>query len=36
MYPRYLFILDMIFKKNIEGINNVNIVDFIYNNEDLK
>ena len=29
-------LLDMIFKKNVEGINNVNIVDFIYNNEDLK
>ena len=36
MYPRYLFLLDMIFKKNVEGINNVNILDFIYNNEDLK
>ena len=35
-YPRYLFLLDMIFKKNVEGINNVNIVDFIHNNEDLK
>ena len=36
LYPRYLFILDLIFQKNINGINNVNIVDFIYNNEDLK
>ncbi|MGN0992764.1 MAG: ATP-binding protein [Bacilli bacterium] len=36
MYPRYLFVLDLIFQKNINGINNVNIVDFIYNNEDLK
>lgn len=36
MYPRYLFVLDMILQKNISGINNVNIVDFIYNKEDLK
>lgn len=36
MYPRYLFVLDFILKKNIDGINNVNIVDFIYNNDDLK
>ncbi len=36
MYPRYLFVLDLIFQKNIDGINNINIVDFIYNNEDLK
>lgn len=36
LYPRYLFILDLILQKNINGINNVNIVDFIYNNEDLK
>ena len=35
MYPRYLFLLDFIIKKNIDGINNVNIVDFIINNEDL-
>lgn len=35
MYPRYLFILDLIFKKNVDGIKNINIVDFIYNNEDL-
>lgn len=35
MYPRYLFVLDLILKKNVDGINNVNIVDFIYNNEDL-
>ena len=32
---RYLFILDFAFQKNINGIHNVNIVDFIYNNEDL-
>ena len=36
MYPRYLFVADLIFQQNIEGINNVNIVDFIYNKEDLK
>lgn len=36
LYPRYLFVLDLILQKNIDGINNVNIVDFIYNNEDLK
>ncbi len=36
MYPRYLFVSDLVFQKNIDGINNVNIVDFIYNKEDLK
>lgn len=36
LYPRYLFVLDLVFQKNIDGINNVNIVDFIYNKEDLK
>jgi len=36
MYPRYLFVSDLIFQKNIDGINNVNIIDFIYNKEDLK
>ncbi len=36
MYPRYLFLLDFIFKKNVDGINNANIVDFMYNNEELK
>lgn len=36
MYPRYLFTSDLIFQKNVEGINNVNIVDFIYNNNELK
>ena len=36
LYPRYLFLLDLIFQKNVNGINNVNIVDFIYNNMDLK
>ena len=36
LYPRYLFVLDLILQKNINGINNVNIVDFIYNKADLK
>ena len=36
MYPRYLLVSDLVFQKNIDGINNVNIVDFIYNKEDLK
>lgn len=36
LYPRYLFVLDLILQKNINGINNINIVDFIYNKEDLK
>ena len=36
MYPRYLFVADLIFQKNIDGIKNVNIIDFIYNKEDLK
>ena len=36
LYPRYLFLLDLILKKNVSGIHNVNIVDFIYNHEDLK
>ena len=35
MYPRYLFVLDMILQKNIKGIKNINIVDFIYNNKEL-
>ncbi len=35
MYPRYLFVSDLILQNNIDGIKNVNIVDFIYNNEDL-
>ncbi|MBQ8472377.1 MAG: ATP-binding protein [Bacilli bacterium] len=35
LYPRYLFVADFIFQKNIDGIKNVNIIDFIYNNEDL-
>lgn len=36
MYPRYLFVSDLILQKNIDGINNINIVDFIYNNNNLK
>ncbi len=36
LYPRYLFVLDLILQENVDGINNVNIVDFIYNKEDLK
>ena len=35
MYPRYLFVSDLVLQSNIDGINTVNIVDFIYNNEDL-
>ena len=35
MYPRYLFLMDFIINKNVDGINNVNIVDFIANNEEL-
>ena len=35
LYPRYLFVLDIIIQKNVNGIKNVNIVDFIYNKEDL-
>lgn len=35
MYPRYLFLMDIIIRKNVDGINNVNIVDFITNDEEL-
>ena len=35
MYPRYLFLLDLILKDNIDGIKNVNIAKFIANNQDL-
>jgi AAA+ superfamily ATPase len=35
MYPRYLFLADIILQENIDGINNVNIVDFIYENREL-
>ena len=36
LYPRYLFVYDLVLQKNVNGIKNVNIVDFIYNKEDLK
>ncbi len=36
LYPRYLFVFDFPLQKNVKGIHNINIVDFIYNNEDLK
>lgn len=35
MYPRYLFVLDIVLQRNVNGVNNVNIVDFIYNNQEL-
>lgn len=35
MYQRYLFLLDLIIKDNIDGIKNVNIAKFIANNQDL-
>ena len=35
MYPRYLFLLDFIFKNNVDGIRNVNIAKFISENKDL-
>lgn len=35
MYPRFLFVLDMVLQKNVNGVRNVNIVDFIYNNLEL-
>ena len=33
-YPRYLFTMDMLLQKR-DGINHLNIVDFIYNNNNL-
>lgn len=36
LYPRYLFVFDFSLLKNVKGIHNINIVDFIYNNEYLK
>jgi len=36
MYPRYLFLMDFVINNNIDGINNVNIVDFIVSGEELK
>lgn len=35
MYPRYLFILDLILQENVDGIKNVNIVEFISENQEL-
>ena len=35
MYPRYIFLLDFIFKNNVDGIRNVNIAKFISENKDL-
>ena len=35
LYPRYLFVFDFIFQKNVDGIKNVNIVDFIVDNSEL-
>ncbi len=35
MYPRYMFLMDFIINKNVDGVKNVNIVDFIVNNEEL-
>ena len=34
LYPRYLFTMDMLLQKR-DGINHMNIVDFIYNNKNL-
>lgn len=36
MYPRYLFLMDFVIHQNDDGIQNINIVDFITNNDDLK
>lgn len=35
MYPRYLFLLDLIIKDNVDGIKNINIAKFISENKDL-
>ncbi len=35
MYPRYLFVMDLVLQKNVNGIKNINIIDFIANNEEL-
>ncbi len=34
LYPRYLFTMDLLLQKR-DGVNHVNIVDFIYNNKSL-
>ena len=36
MYPRYLFVSDFILNKNVDGIKNVNLIDFIANKEELR
>ena len=36
MYPRYLFLMDFVINQNVDGIQNINIVDFIIENADLK
>ena len=35
MYPRYLFLLDLIIKDNVDGIKNINIAKFISGNNNL-
>lgn len=35
MYPRYLFVLDIILQRNVDGIKNVNLAKFLANNENL-
>ena len=35
MYPRYLFVFDIILQRNVKGIKNINIADFIYHNLEL-
>lgn len=35
MYPRYMFLMDFVINKNVDGINNVNIVDFMIHNNNL-
>lgn len=35
MYPRYLFILDLVLNSNVDGIKNINIAKFISENMDL-
>lgn len=34
LYPRYLFTMDILLQKR-DGVNHLNIVDFIYNNKKL-
>lgn len=35
LYPRYLFLFDLVINENVNGIKNVNIAKFIANNEEL-